>query len=178
MAAENLADLMSSLTPAEQESVKRFVDFLKRRESAGRTPFLAARSTISSISTQNCSAVSPSDLLSRGGRGHHRPARLIAQFGGSLSIRDRGALVDGNKRIAVTVTAAFLQVNRYRFEFNDIDTFAFLLGLYEAGTRSRNSRLGCANMSCRLIGQSETHSQSNFRGDLVGNHVFREPLPA
>jgi hypothetical protein len=29
------------------------------------------------------------------------------------------------------VTAAFLQVNRYRFEFNDIDAFSFLLGLYE-----------------------------------------------
>jgi death-on-curing protein len=72
--------------------------------------------------------------------------RLIAQFGGSLGIRDRGGLesalarqqsgyyddiiqeaaalweslsqnhpfVDGNKRVAVTVTAAFLTVNGYR----------------------------------------------------------------
>ena len=42
MAAENLADLISTLTPEQQESVKQFVDFLKRRESAWRTPFLAA----------------------------------------------------------------------------------------------------------------------------------------
>ena len=71
-------------------------------------------------------------------------ARLIARFGGSLGIRDRGALesalarpqsgyyddiiqeaaalweslsqnhpfVDGNKRVAVTVTAAFLESER------------------------------------------------------------------
>lgn len=91
-------------------------------------------------------------------------ARLIARFGGSLGIRDRGALesalarpqsgyyadiiqeaaalweslsqnhpfVDGNKRVAVTVAAAFLRVNGYRLEFHDIDAFSFLVGLYEA----------------------------------------------
>ncbi len=42
MAAENLVDLISTLTSEQQESVKQFVDFLKRRESARRTPFLAA----------------------------------------------------------------------------------------------------------------------------------------
>jgi hypothetical protein len=42
MAAENLADLICTLTPEQQESVKQFVDFLKRRESAQRSPFLAA----------------------------------------------------------------------------------------------------------------------------------------
>ncbi len=69
-------------------------------------------------------------------------ARLIARFGGSLGIRDKGAtrpqsgyyldliqeaaalweslsqnhpFVDGNKRVAVTVTAAFLAVNGYKF---------------------------------------------------------------
>jgi death-on-curing protein len=93
-------------------------------------------------------------------------ARLIARFGGSLGIRDRGALesalarpqsgyyadiiqeaaalweslsqnhpfVDGNKRVAVTVTAAFLTVNGYRLEFDDSEAFAFLIGLYETGT--------------------------------------------
>jgi death on curing protein len=92
-------------------------------------------------------------------------ARLIARFGGSLGIRDRGALesalarpqsgyysditqeaaalweslsqnhpfVDGNKRVAVTTTAAFLRVNGYRLSFDDSDAFAFLVGLYEAG---------------------------------------------
>jgi death-on-curing protein len=93
-------------------------------------------------------------------------ARLIAEFGGSLGLRDRGALesalarpqtgyyedipqeaaalweslsqnhpfVDGNKRVAVTVTAAFLRVNGYRLEFNDLEAFSVLIGLYEGGT--------------------------------------------
>jgi death on curing protein len=92
-------------------------------------------------------------------------ARLIAAFGGSLGIRDRGALeaalarprsgyysdliqeaaalweslsqnhpfIDGNKRTAVTVTAAFLKVNGYRLEFDDRQAFAFLMNLYETG---------------------------------------------
>ena len=93
-------------------------------------------------------------------------ARLIAKFGGSLGIRDRGALesalarpqtgyyddlvqeaaalweslsqnhpfVDGNKRVAVTVTAAFLKLNGYRLEFDDLAAYSFLIGLYESGT--------------------------------------------
>ena len=92
-------------------------------------------------------------------------AQLIARFGGSLGIRDRGALesalarpqsgyytdiiqegaalweslsqnhpfVDGNKRAAVTVMAAFLKVNGYRLDFDDIEAFSFLVGLYETG---------------------------------------------
>lgn len=92
--------------------------------------------------------------------------RLIATFGGSLGIRDRGALesalarpqtgyysdliqeasalweslsqnhpfLDGNKRVAVTVTAAFLRVNGYRLEFDDLEAFSFLIRLYESGT--------------------------------------------
>jgi death-on-curing protein len=92
-------------------------------------------------------------------------ARLIAKFGGSLGLRDHGALeaavarpqtgyyddliqeaaalweslsqnhafIDGNKRVAVTVTAAFLRVNGYRLEFNDLDAYEFLIDLYETG---------------------------------------------
>jgi death-on-curing protein len=92
-------------------------------------------------------------------------ARLIAKFGGSLGVRDRGALesalarpqsgyyndviqeaaalweslsqnhpfVDGNKRVAVTVMAGFLKVNGWRLEFDDIEAFSFLIGLYETG---------------------------------------------
>jgi len=92
-------------------------------------------------------------------------ARLIARFGGSLGIRDRGGLesalarpqtgyysdliqeaaalweslsqnhpfLDGNKRVAVTVTAAFLKVNGYRLDFDDAEAFLFLTGLYESG---------------------------------------------
>jgi hypothetical protein len=42
MAAENLADVISSLTPEDQECVKQFVEFLKRKGSSQSTPFLAA----------------------------------------------------------------------------------------------------------------------------------------
>jgi death-on-curing protein len=93
-------------------------------------------------------------------------AKLIGMFGGSLGIRDRGALesalarpqsgyyddliqqaaalweslsqnhpfVDGNKRVAVTVTVAFLKVNGYRLDFDDLEAYSFLIGLYESGT--------------------------------------------
>jgi len=91
--------------------------------------------------------------------------RLIEKFGGSLGIRDHGALdsaiarpqsgyyndliqeaaalweslsqnhpfIDGNKRIAVTATAAFLGSNGYRLEFDDIEFYRFLIQLYEDG---------------------------------------------
>jgi death on curing protein len=42
--------------------------------------------------------------------------------------------IDGNKRVAVTVTAAFLKVNGYRLEFDDLDAYSFLIGLYESGS--------------------------------------------
>jgi death on curing protein len=41
--------------------------------------------------------------------------------------------VDGNKRVAVTVTAAFLKINGYLLEFNDLEAYSFLIGLYELG---------------------------------------------
>jgi hypothetical protein len=42
MATEKLADVIASLTPEEQESVKQFVEFLKRKGSAPSSPFLEA----------------------------------------------------------------------------------------------------------------------------------------
>jgi hypothetical protein len=42
MAAENLAVIINALTPEEQESVKQFVEFLKRKGSPPSSPFLAA----------------------------------------------------------------------------------------------------------------------------------------
>jgi death-on-curing protein len=49
------------------------------------------------------------------------------------SLSQNHPFVDGNKRVAVTVTAAFLRVNGYRLEFNDSDAFSLLIGLYETG---------------------------------------------
>jgi death-on-curing protein len=50
------------------------------------------------------------------------------------SLSQNHPFVDGNKRVAVTTMAAFLRVNGYRLEFDDIEAFSFLIGLYETGT--------------------------------------------
>jgi hypothetical protein len=42
MEIENLADVISSLSPEEQESVRQFVEFLKRKGSTPSAPFLTA----------------------------------------------------------------------------------------------------------------------------------------
>ena len=47
------------------------------------------------------------------------------------SLSQNHAFVDGNKRVAVTLTAAFLRVNGYRLEFDDLDAYSFLNDLYE-----------------------------------------------
>jgi death-on-curing protein len=57
---------------------------------------------------------------------------LIERFGGIHGVRDHPFL-DGNKRVAITVTAAFLKVNGYRLEFSDEAAFSFLTRLYETG---------------------------------------------
>ncbi len=49
------------------------------------------------------------------------------------SLSQNHPFIDGNKRVAVTVTGAFLKVNRCRLEFSDNDAFSFLNGLYETG---------------------------------------------
>ena len=50
------------------------------------------------------------------------------------SLSQNHPFVDGTKRVAVTVTAAFLRVNGYRLEFDDLEAFSFLVGLHETGT--------------------------------------------
>lgn len=47
------------------------------------------------------------------------------------SLSQNHPFVDGNTRVAVTVTAAFLKVNGYTLEFEDLEAFDFLTHLYE-----------------------------------------------
>jgi hypothetical protein len=42
MAVENIAEEIRALTPAEQESVRVFVEFLKHKTPAASSPFFAA----------------------------------------------------------------------------------------------------------------------------------------
>ncbi len=50
------------------------------------------------------------------------------------SLSQNHPFIDGNKRVAVTVTAALLKINGYLLEFDDLEAFSFLIGLYESGT--------------------------------------------
>ena len=69
------------------------------------------------------------------GWSRHWPALKPIEEGAALweSVSQNHPFIDGNKRVAVTVTAAFLKVNGYRLEFDDLTAFAFLIGLYETG---------------------------------------------
>ena len=49
------------------------------------------------------------------------------------SLSQNHPFIDGNKRTAVTVTAAFLRVNGYHLEFDDLEAYRFLNELYETG---------------------------------------------
>ncbi len=49
------------------------------------------------------------------------------------SLSQNHPFVDGNKRVAIAVTGAFLRVNGYRLEFEDLDAYRFLIQLYETG---------------------------------------------
>lgn len=42
MAAQDITSLVNSLTPEEQESVRQFIEFLRRRDSSPSEKFLAA----------------------------------------------------------------------------------------------------------------------------------------
>jgi death on curing protein len=50
------------------------------------------------------------------------------------SLSQNHPFIDGNKRVAITVTAAFLRANGYRLTFTDRDAYDYLIGLYESGT--------------------------------------------
>ncbi len=70
--------------------------------------------------------------LARPQTGYYRD---LIEEGAALweSLSQNHPFIDGNKRVAVTVTAAFLSVNGFRLEFNDVAAFTFLLDLYETG---------------------------------------------
>lgn len=50
------------------------------------------------------------------------------------SLSQNHPFIDGNKRTAITVTAAFLKVNGIEIEFEDGEAFSFLLNLYETAS--------------------------------------------
>ncbi len=47
------------------------------------------------------------------------------------SLSQNHPFVDGNKRTAIAVTAAFLRINSFRLNFDDLEAYQFLIQLYE-----------------------------------------------
>ena len=71
--------------------------------------------------------------LYRPGTGYYRDiAEMAAALFESLIINH--PFVDGNRRVAYFVTAAFLRLNGWKLEFKDAEALAFLIGLLESGT--------------------------------------------
>ncbi len=48
------------------------------------------------------------------------------------SLSQNHPFVDGNKRTAVVVAAAFLGINGFRLDFDDLEAYQFLIQLYES----------------------------------------------
>jgi death-on-curing protein len=70
--------------------------------------------------------------LARPQSGYYRD--IIEQAAALLeSLSQNHPFVDGNKRTAIAVTAAFLRINGFRLDFDDLDAYQFLMQLYEAG---------------------------------------------
>jgi death on curing protein len=68
--------------------------------------------------------------LGRPQSGYYRD--VIEQAAALLeSLSQNHPFVDGNKRTAISVTAAFLRINGFRLNFDDLDAHGFLMQLYE-----------------------------------------------
>jgi death-on-curing protein len=69
--------------------------------------------------------------LARPQSGYYRD---VIEQGAALleSLSQNHPFVDGNKRTAIAVTAAFLRINGLRLDFDDIEAYHFLMQLYES----------------------------------------------
>jgi death-on-curing protein len=60
---------------------------------------------------------------------------LIEQAAALLeSLSQNHPFIDGNKRTAIAVTAAFIRVNGWRLDFDDLDAYHFLIQLYQTNS--------------------------------------------
>jgi hypothetical protein len=105
MAAGNIAETIASLTPEQQQSVMLFVEFLKRKDStpsSRSSPFLGA---VDEFVEQHPRVASPSGSVTS----YPNIDEVV-----TVHVSQNHPFLDGNKRVAVTVTAAFLKVNGYK----------------------------------------------------------------
>ena len=68
--------------------------------------------------------------LARPQSGYYRD--VIGQAAALLeSLSQNHPFIDGNKRTAIAVTGAFLRINGFRLEFDDLEAYRFLTQLHE-----------------------------------------------
>ena len=53
------------------------------------------------------------------------------------SLSQNHPFLDGNKRLAITLTSAFLSVNGVELIFDDLEAYTFVIDLYDSGTFKR-----------------------------------------
>ncbi len=95
------------------------------------------------------------------------------------SLSQNHPFVDGNERVAVTVTAGFLRVNGYRLEFEDDAAYAFLLGLYESGRfqfaeLERDLQNSWKPLPCGRGSETERCFSTGYRAARVSKRTFYE----
>lgn len=49
------------------------------------------------------------------------------------SLSQNHPFLDGNKRVAIACTVAFLRINGYELFFDDLEAYRFLMSLYQGG---------------------------------------------
>jgi len=98
--------------------------------------------------------------LARPKSGYYRD--VVEEAGALLeSLWQNHPFIDGNKRTAVTVRAAFLRVNGYRLEFDDREAHRFLTGLAVSG----HFRLDELDRWLRAHAQLPSRGQSSSLGE-------------
>lgn len=53
------------------------------------------------------------------------------------SLSQNHPFLDGNKRLSITLTSAFLSVNGVELIFDDLEAYTFVIDLYDSGTFKR-----------------------------------------
>lgn len=67
------------------------------------------------------------------------------------SLSQNHPFLDGNKRTAVTATGVFLLLNGYRLQFDDMEAYRWLIGLYESGGVGKSAIEGWLRQHAKQI---------------------------
>ena len=66
------------------------------------------------------------------------------------SLSQNHPFIDGNKRTAMTAMAVLLMMNDYRLTFSDVETYDWLIGLYESGKVSKTAMEAWLRAHCQI----------------------------